>query len=134
RFANVFKLAYQRYTDITLAEAQAREAQIELALERVRARTMAMQHSEELSETVTVMFEQFNALGEEPERMAIEIVNEKENVFEIWATQHGGAQLNSLIRISLDEPHVMKKMYKAWKAKTKSITIDLQGKELEEYF
>jgi len=134
RFRNVFALSYQRYFDIAKAEAQAREAQIELALERVRARTMAMQHSEELSETVTVMFEQFKELGEEPERMAIEIVNEKDHVFEIWATQHGGSQLNLLVRLSLDEPHVMQKMYKAWKAKTKSITIDLQGKELEQYF
>ncbi|HSL90883.1 MAG TPA: nuclear transport factor 2 family protein, partial [Ignavibacteriaceae bacterium] len=43
RFGNVFDLAYRRYNDIALAEVQAREAQIELALERVRARTMAMQ-------------------------------------------------------------------------------------------
>ena len=134
RFAIVFEQAYTRFLDLQKAEAQAREAQIELALERVRARTMAMQHSEELSEAVAVMFEQFKALGEEPERMAIEIVNEKEHVFEIWATQHGGAQLNTLARISLDEPHVMQKMYRAWKSKTKSITIDLQGKELEDYF
>ncbi|OSZ73598.1 hypothetical protein CAP36_16415 [Chitinophagaceae bacterium IBVUCB2] len=134
KFRNVFDMAYQRYLDIQKSEAQAKEAQIELALERVRARTMAMQHSGELAETVAVMFEQFKTLGEEPERMAIEIVNEKEHVFEIWATQHGGAQLDSLIKISLDEPHVMKKMYKAWKTKTKSITIDLQGNELSAYF
>jgi hypothetical protein len=95
---------------------------------------MAMVHSNELAETVAVMFEQFKALGEEPERMAIEIVNEKKHVFDIWATQHGGSQLNSLAKISLDEPHVMQKMYKAWKAKKRSITIDLQGKELNDYF
>ncbi len=134
RFRNVFAFAYRRYMDVAQAELQAKEAQIELALERIRARSMAMQHSDELAETVAVMFEQFKALGEEPERMAIEIVNEKEHVFEIWATQHGGAQLNSLIKISLDEPLVMQKMYKAWKSKTRSITIDLLGNELEEYF
>ena len=134
RFRNVFELAYRRFLDIQKAEAQAHEAQIQLALERVRARTMAMQQSDELSETVTVLFHQFNALGESPERMAIEIVNEKENVFEIWATQHGGSQLNRVFKASLDEPHVMQKMYKAWKEQTKSITIDLQGKELEAYF
>ena len=134
RFRNVFDMAYRRFLDIEQAEFQARESQIELALERVRARTMAMLHSNELAETVAVMFEQFKALGEEPERMAIEIVNEKEHVFDIWATQHGGSQLSELAQISLDEPHVMKKMYKAWKDKTKSITIDLQGTELEAYF
>ena len=134
RFGKVFDHNYTRFNDLKQAEAQAREAQIQLALERVRARTMAMQKSDELSETVAVLFHQFNALGEKPERMAIEIVNEKENVFEIWATQHGGSQLNQLFKASLDEPHVMQKMYKAWKEQTKSITIDLQGKELEEYF
>ena len=43
-------------------EAQAREAQIELALERVRARTMAMQRSDELAEVATVLFQQVKAL------------------------------------------------------------------------
>ncbi|WP_462222740.1 hypothetical protein, partial [Ferruginibacter sp.] len=38
RFRNVFDLAYKRYIDITKAEAQAKEAQIEAALERVRSR------------------------------------------------------------------------------------------------
>jgi len=59
RFRNVFDLAYRRYNDIALAEAQAKEAQIELALERVRARTMAMQKSEELKEVIRVVYEQF---------------------------------------------------------------------------
>ena len=59
RFRNVFSLSYQRYLDIALAEAQAREAQIELALERVRARTMAMQKCEELKEVIQIVNEQF---------------------------------------------------------------------------
>ena len=134
RFRNVFELAYRRYIDVTQAEAQAREAQIQLALERVRARTMAMQRSDEMAETAAILFEQFFALGEKPERMAIEIVNEAEHVFEIWATEHGGKKFNALIKGSLDEPYVMQKMYRAWKDRTKSITIDLQGNELEEYF
>jgi len=47
RFGNVFEQSYTRFLDLQKAEAQAREAQIQLALERVRARTMAMQKSEE---------------------------------------------------------------------------------------
>ncbi|HEX7847218.1 MAG TPA: nuclear transport factor 2 family protein, partial [Chitinophagaceae bacterium] len=39
RFRNVFDLAYRRYMDVKKAEEQARESQIQLALERVRART-----------------------------------------------------------------------------------------------
>jgi len=134
RFAKVFDQTYTRFLDLQKAEDQAREAQIQLALERVRARTMAMQKSDEMAETAALLFEQFIALGEIPERMAIEIVNEAEHVFEIWATEHGGRQFNSLIKTSLDEPYVMQKMYRAWKEGNKSITIDLQGNELEEYF
>jgi len=63
RLANVFGLAYQRFKDLKKAEAQAREAQIEAALERVRSRTMAMQRSEELADAATVLFQQVKALG-----------------------------------------------------------------------
>ncbi|MBK6373433.1 MAG: hypothetical protein IPF67_09645 [Saprospiraceae bacterium] len=50
RFAKVFEQSYIRFLDLQKAEAQAREAEIELALERVRARTMAMLHSDELAD------------------------------------------------------------------------------------
>jgi hypothetical protein len=63
RFAKVFDLTYTRFNDLKQAEAQAREAQIQLALERVRARTMAMQRSEELSEVATLLFQQVKTLG-----------------------------------------------------------------------
>ena len=49
RFAKVFEQTYTRFLDLQKAEAQAREAQIEAALERVRGRAMAMQNSDELS-------------------------------------------------------------------------------------
>ena len=42
RAAVVFDLAYRRFSDLQKAEAQAREAQIEASLERVRSKTMAM--------------------------------------------------------------------------------------------
>src|SRR6476620_2772893 len=63
RFLKVFELSYRRYLDIENAEAQAREAQIELALEKVRARTMAMQRSEELAETAQLLFRIVESLG-----------------------------------------------------------------------
>ena len=59
RFSVVFDLTYTRFLDLKKAEAQAREAEIELALERVRARTMGMQKSEELKEVIQLVYEQF---------------------------------------------------------------------------
>ncbi len=38
RFAKVFEQTYTRFLDLKKAEAQAREAQIETALEKVRSR------------------------------------------------------------------------------------------------
>jgi signal transduction histidine kinase len=63
RFAQVFDLTYTRFLDLQKAEAQAREAKIEAALEKVRSRTMAMQRSAELAEVATVLFQQVKALG-----------------------------------------------------------------------
>jgi hypothetical protein len=51
RFASVVNLTYNRFLDLQKAEAQAREAQIEAALERVRAKAMAMHSSKDLAET-----------------------------------------------------------------------------------
>ena len=63
RFAKVFNQAYTRFLDLQKAEAQAREAQIQLALERVRARIMAMQKSDELPDAANLLFSQIQSLG-----------------------------------------------------------------------
>jgi len=63
RFRNVFELAYRRYTDVTTAEAQAREAKIEAALERVRSKSMAMHKSDELLEASEILFLEMQKLG-----------------------------------------------------------------------
>ncbi|HET9432240.1 MAG TPA: hypothetical protein VFO37_00725, partial [Chitinophagaceae bacterium] len=62
RFANVFNLTYKRFLDLQKAEAQAREAQIELGLERVRARAMAMQKSVELKELIATVSTELSKL------------------------------------------------------------------------
>src|SRR5678815_1379582 len=59
RFGKVFDLTYTRFNDLKQAEAQARESQIQLALERVRAKTMAMQKPSEFVEVIQVLGDQF---------------------------------------------------------------------------
>jgi len=132
RFGKVFDLTYTRFNDLKQAETQARESQIELALERVRARTMAMQHSDELSETAYILFQQFKELGENPDQATIGIINEEEHVIEYWVTMYGG-QINKVFKFSIDEPNVTNKIYKGWKAHKKSLVIDLSGKALTDF-
>ena len=135
RFAKVFDLTYTRFNDLKQAEAQAREAQIQLALERVRARTMAMQRSDELSETAAVLFQQFKELGEDPLQIAIGTFNEAEGTVEVRITDWGdsGSRVNSSFILSLEEPALISKEFKAWKEHKSSIVIDLTGKELENW-
>src|SRR4030095_13556821 len=54
---------YRRYLDLQKAEAQAREAEIEASLERVRASTMAMHQSQQILEVIQVLSEQLLHLG-----------------------------------------------------------------------
>ncbi|MES1198040.1 MAG: hypothetical protein ABUL41_02065, partial [Chitinophagaceae bacterium] len=132
RFGKVFQQTYTRFLDLQKAEAQARESQIQLALERVRARTMAMQRSEELPETSLVLYEQFKQLGEPAEQLTIGIVHEENNVIEISATLHG-CVLNKIYWHSIDEPFMMNKVYQAWKTRQKTLIVELKGDQLNGY-
>lgn len=92
RFRNVFNLSYQRYSDIALAETQARDAEIELGLERIRARAMAMQSSNELKEVVANLFDGMKSLGVDPSVCNIALVDKKTNDTDVWTahqTDHG---------------------------------------------
>ncbi len=132
RFLNVFGLAYRRFIDIEKAEAQAREAQIELSLERVRARTMAMQHSEELQDTSLVLFQQLKELGEPAEQCTIGIVKESEGLVEISATLHGTI-MQQTFRHTIDEPFVMSKLFRGWKDQQRTLIVELKKEELQKY-
>jgi signal transduction histidine kinase len=134
RATSVFSLAYTRFSDLQLAEAQAREAQIETALERVRSRTLAMQKSDELAEAATVLFRQLILLGIEPKRLFISIVKDESGESEFWVTDEVGNKLSTAYTANLNDNPSFKKMYEGWKQERKSIMIDMQGWELEDFF
>src|SRR4030095_12327002 len=133
RAALVFDLAYRRFLDLKKAEAQAREAQIQLALERVRARTMAMHRSEELAETAEVMFYQLQDLGGVPDRIAIGVVDEAAGIVNYWSTDQSGSHIDKKFKGRLNEQTVLSKTYHAWKENKKSLVIDLHGDDLKEW-
>jgi len=133
RFASVFEQSYTRFLDLQKAETQAREAQIEAALEKVRSRSLAMHNSEEIAETTTTLFEQLNALGELTDRVSIGIINEGQKILEQWATNQKGTFLGHMFNVSLEEPTTMAKLYNAWKEKKDHFVIDLKGQELKNW-
>ncbi len=108
RVGKVFEQAYIRFLDLQKAEAQAREAQIEAALERVRSRTMGMQRSDELAETVSVLFKQLLDLGVKSTQLrtcGIVTFKENEPTGEIWITDITG----EIISESLLMLHTMRR-------------------------
>lgn len=90
RFRNVFDLAYRRFIDIEKAEAQAREAQIEAALERVRSRSMAMHQSKELADLSLELVKQVHSLGVDAWFCAFNIYDDDPNGSLEWGSNGQG--------------------------------------------
>ena len=96
RFRNVFGLAYRRYADIAQAEAQAREAQIEAALERVRSKSLAMHKSSEIQEVVALVFNQLQQLGLNFEVVCIATRVENTNDLIVWVGNEQNSYSNRI--------------------------------------
>ena len=89
RFAKVFEQTYTRFLDLQKAEAQAKEAQIEASLERVRSRSMGMQKSEELKEVIQLVYDQFVHLNIHIEHAGFLMDYKERDDMHIWlADQH----------------------------------------------
>ncbi len=135
RFAKVFEQSYVRFLDLQKAEAQAREAQVEASLERVRSKTMAMHNSNDVGETVATMFAEFVHLGIYTNRCGILIFNDP-NVAEVWtarSTPEGDAKL-IIGNLDLDAHKMLRSVYNAWKAKETFYQYNLIDDDLKNYY
>lgn len=133
RFAQVFDLTYRRFLDLQKSEAQAREARIEVALEKVRASTMSMNKSADLANTAAILFEQLRILGDPPDRMSIGIIHEPEGIADMWLTDQAGEMIDTRYILDLKEKTVVQKLFKGWRAGKKSTIVDLKGEEFERW-
>ena len=93
RFAQVFDLTFTRFLDLQKAEAQAKEAQLETALEKVRSRSLAMRKSDEIQQVIVEIFTRLNELGVGTDSANILIFEDQSNDIECWtASNIGGYQ------------------------------------------
>jgi signal transduction histidine kinase len=126
RFGNVFEQTYTRFLDLQKAESNAREAQIEAALERVRARAMAMQKSSDLLGVANVLREQFGGLGQpELESSIVHIYKEKESTIEAW---YAYSQPNQPHAGTITDVAVVSKDGSAW---AREVMAKYQSEETE---
>ncbi|MDM9630946.1 ATP-binding protein [Robiginitalea aurantiaca] len=132
RFAGVFDLAYRRFEDLKESERQRREAEIELALERVRARTLAMQKSEELADAAFVLFEQLRSLGGNLWGTGFGLCEKDRETDQFWFAYEKGVLPPASVPNTTDPAH--KQMYKGWKGKKDFLAIEASGEALIKHY
>lgn len=135
RFALVFEQAYTRFLDLQKAEAQARVAQIEAALERVRSKTMAMHSSTDIAETVDILFHELTKLYAETIRCGISIIHQNKEM-EVWTANSDEKGKSSLTigKLSMDITPSFRGLFEAWRKKEPHFAYDLSGQNLKDYF
>ncbi|MEZ4933038.1 MAG: ATP-binding protein [Saprospiraceae bacterium] len=132
RFSSLFGQTYRRYLDLVKAEAQAREAQIEAALERVRARTMAMHKSGELAEVVALIYKEAKEFKLADWGCNIQIIDDTEETVELWISAGTHDYLPKPYYFHNTDHEDIKKQLDAFKKK-ENYTLHLQGEEKKSY-
>ncbi|MCU0381819.1 MAG: ATP-binding protein [Chitinophagaceae bacterium] len=143
RFAKVLDQSYTRMTDLQKAEQQARQARIETALERVRARALAMQAPEELVEVAQLLRQEMGILGiESLEGGTIFIHEEKSERAECWFAIRdirlsGKPLVSDHVSLNLNDTWVAREMQAFFNSDQTQVSIPMRGahrREWIEYF
>ncbi|MBL7874703.1 MAG: hypothetical protein JNL53_03515, partial [Cyclobacteriaceae bacterium] len=117
-------------------EAQAREAEIQLALERVRAQTMAMHNSEDMGKCIVKMFSELTALGvDEGTRFGIGILNQENENNQLWTARKDGEEVKMHIgNIDMASHPLLKSARQAWLKQVPFHKYVLEGEDLLNYY
>ena len=135
RFTSVFSLTFRRYQDLKKAEAQAREATIEAALEKVRGKAMAMHNSNDLSVTASMVFTELRRLGINPIRCGVGLLNKESRKAQLYsATSSAGGDSLSLVGwVILSKHPVLERIYESW-LDNEEYYPELQGEQMRSYY
>jgi hypothetical protein len=135
RFSIEFERTYTRFLDLQKAEAQARESQIEAALEKVRSKAMAMHSSEDLSETIVAFYHELEFLHITPRRCGVGIVNKETRDVELSSMNSTGQgkSLEIIGRIKLAGHPVLSGVWENWLLQKEYRPV-LRGEEINEYY
>ena len=130
RFAAVFEQTYTRFLDLQRAEAQAREAQIEAALERVRAKAMTMQSSDQIGEVLGKMLEELTLLDMALTRVIIWVFHSETKTSTWWGGHPEIKSIAKAYKIDYKNDHAFFRMYiENWQKRTPLFIYTLKGQE-----
>ena len=140
RFARVFDLTYTRFLDLQKAEAQAREAQIEAALERVRSKALAMQSSNDLIDIANELREQMGNLGQpELESSIVHLYQDAKDTFEAWWAFRSPDRptrqvLSGYAHIPIDACEYTRETIAKYKSSASEYVIESRGQKLFDWY
>ena len=136
----MFGQTYRRFLDLQKAEAQAREAQIEAALERVRTSAMAMQKSNDLFAVAEVLWEQLKKLGQpELESSIVHLYNNDQPTFDAWyaycpPNYPAREMITGLAKTSKSSTAWAREAIANYQSPETTYTISASGEKLSEWY
>ncbi|NKB66079.1 MAG: response regulator [Candidatus Latescibacteria bacterium] len=133
RFRDTFAFGYNRYLELQRAEEQAREAQIEASLERVRARALGLRHSGELPEVAAVFVQELRQLELSVRRSTIAVYDAERHAWEMWSTTLDGEGVERVGYVPVQGNSGFEGVYTAWRAGESAFVLDRTGDELDEF-
>jgi signal transduction histidine kinase len=135
RFAGIIDLTFRRYLDLQKAEIQAKEAQIQAALERIRGKAMAMHTTQDLSDTIGSFYHELQSFSLTPIRCGVGLLEKEERLGELytWYTTEKGQSLELVGRLKMEGHPVLNKIYEGWLSQTEYHPV-LRGNEIKEYY
>ena len=132
KMAQAFDITYKRFEDLQKAEAQAREAKIETALEKVRSRTMGMQKSDELADVADVLFKEMNELVHNLWTCGFVLCEKDRTEDEWWLGLDDGFTRGFFLPNVNDYAHAH--LYEGWLKEEAFRTVQLEGDDLQEHY
>ncbi len=132
RFAKVFEQTYTRFLDLKRAEAQARESEIQLALEKSRMVALGLNKSDEMLKVAKALYEQLLKLGFPNMRNAIiDINNGDDDTFIDY--DYSREMSGTITQMSYHDDATLEGQFKKMSSTTNDIfELVLEGKELED--
>jgi signal transduction histidine kinase len=137
KMAGAFNQAYQRFLDLQKAEAQAREAQIEAALERIRSRALAMHNSSEVGDVSDLLFSELEKMDINPTGFSIMVFDREQDKYELWRAKevaHQGVYETFSIKAMYDKldqniPGFTEELESKWNSGAPFFIAELSGRK-----
>ncbi|HEX9950632.1 MAG TPA: hypothetical protein VGB53_02605, partial [Rubricoccaceae bacterium] len=132
RFAALFGQTHARHHELQRAERLARTARVEAALERVRARALAMRRSGALGEVVAALLHEFDGLTDGIARSGVAVVDGVRRTATFWARPPDGGDLTRSSMAFSDQPFY-EAIFEAWR-RQKDLSYILEGDGLQAHY